>query len=55
MHEQERAPGVASEAAVLVRVILPDHVTEQDPLLELEGLATTAGANIVGQLLQRRH
>ncbi len=54
MHEQERAPGVASEATVLVRVILPDHVTEQDPLQELEGLATTAGANIVGRLLQRR-
>ena len=54
MHEQERAPGVASEATVLVRVILPDHVTEQDPLQELEGLATTAGANIVGHLLQRR-
>jgi len=54
VHEQERAPGVASEAAVLVRVILPEHVTEQDPLKELEGLATTAGANIVGHLLQRR-
>ena len=54
MHEQERAPGVASEATVLVRVILPDHVTEQDPLQELEGLASTAGANIVGRLLQRR-
>ncbi|MFP6672841.1 MAG: GTPase HflX [Pirellulaceae bacterium] len=54
MHEQERVPGVASEATVLVRVILPDHVAEQDPLLELKGLASTAGANIVGHLLQRR-
>ena len=54
MHEQERAPGVASEATVLVRVILPAHLTQQDPLQELEGLATTAGANIVGHLLQRR-
>lgn len=46
---------VQREKAVLVGVELPDHpwITE-DPLDELRGLAKTAGANIVGELTQRR-
>jgi GTPase len=45
---------VASEKAVLVRVILPDQVVGDDPLDELAGLAKTAGAQVVGSLTQRR-
>ncbi len=48
-----RTDGVSSESAVLVEVVLPDH-TNGLGLLELEGLATTAGAKVVGQLSQRR-
>jgi GTP-binding protein HflX len=46
---------VHQERAFLVSVALPDRpwVTE-DPLEELEGLAKTAGAKIVGKLLQKR-
>ena len=54
MHDQERVSGIVSEAAVLVRLILPDQAEEQNPLLELEGLATTAGAHVAGRLVQRR-
>jgi GTP-binding protein HflX len=44
------------ERAVLVSVALPDRPwIGTDPLEELEGLATTAGAVIVGRLLQKRH
>ena len=42
MHERERAESVASERAVLARLILPDEQIEGDPLEELDGLATTA-------------
>jgi GTP-binding protein HflX len=52
--ELNRAEGVAAEAVVLVGVLLPDRPAEKDPLEELEGLARTAGARIVGQLVQRR-
>ena len=54
MHERERAESIASEAAVLARVILPDERFEEDPLEELEGLATTAGTTVVCGLTQRR-
>jgi GTP-binding protein HflX len=41
--------------AVLVRVVLPDQSFDSEhPFDELEGLAKTAGANVVGNLLQRR-
>jgi GTPase len=54
--ETNRVQSVASEAAILVGVILPDHQEiHGDPLEELHGLATTAGSRIVGQLTQRRH
>jgi len=46
---------VHSEHALLVGVALPDRPwLGDDPLEELRGLATTAGAIIVGSLLQRR-
>jgi GTP-binding protein HflX len=46
---------VRSERAVLVSVDLPKHPwIGTDPLEELHGLATTAGATVVGSLLQRR-
>ncbi|HVX63459.1 MAG TPA: GTPase HflX [Pirellulales bacterium] len=49
-----RAESVAREAAVLVGVVLPENRVLGDPLEELEGLATTAGARVVGSLTQRR-
>jgi GTP-binding protein HflX len=43
------------ERAVLVSVALPDRPwISEDPLEELRGLATTAGAVVVGGLVQRR-
>jgi GTP-binding protein HflX len=52
--EQNRFESVASEAAILVGVLLPHHEFHGDPLEELEGLATTAGSRVVGRLTQRR-
>ena len=54
MYELQRAEGVASEKAVLVRVILPGQIVGDDPLDELTGLVQTAGARIVSGLVQRR-
>jgi GTP-binding protein HflX len=43
------------EKAYLVSVALPDRpFVGDDPLAELRGLATTAGATIVGEMTQRR-
>lgn len=39
---------------MLARVVLPDDAKEDDPLAEIAGLATTAGTEIVGELIQRR-
>lgn len=55
MREMTRIDSVAYEAAVLVGVLLPDRPVEDTPLEELEGLAKTAGARVVGYLTQRRH
>ena len=52
--EMYRSETVVSESAVLVGVVLPSHQFPGDPLDELEGLAQSAGARIVGQLTQRR-
>jgi GTP-binding protein HflX len=49
-----RIQGVDREGAILVGVLLGDHEAHGDPLEELEGLATTAGSRVVGQLTQRR-
>ncbi len=54
MHERERSESVTSESAVLVRVLLPNDRFEEDPLEELEGLATTAGTRVVCGMTQRR-
>ncbi|MBC8354045.1 MAG: GTPase HflX [Planctomycetes bacterium] len=54
MYDQERSAGVSSENAVLVRVILPGQQFDDDPLQELEGLATTAGTTVVAGMTQRR-
>lgn len=54
MTETNRVQSVASESAILVGVLLPDHQDHGDPLDELQGLATTAGSRVVGQLTQRR-
>lgn len=54
MYDLQRAQGVASERAILVRILLPHHGVDREPLRELAGLATTAGAEVVGQLVQRR-
>ncbi|QOV90148.1 GTPase HflX [Humisphaera borealis] len=46
---------VHQERAVLVGVILPDSTADpRDPLGELGSLAKTAGARVVGQILQKR-
>src|SRR5437762_12003404 len=47
---------VASERAVLVSIALPDRPwPTDDPCDEIRGLATTAGAAVVGELTQKRH
>jgi GTP-binding protein HflX len=47
---------VHQEKAVLVGVILPTSTADpRDPLGELGSLAKTAGARVVGQIIQRRH
>ena len=54
VYDLERAQGVASEKAVLVRVLLPGQACDGNPLEELEGLAATAGAVVMAGLIQRR-
>lgn len=54
MYELDRADSVASEAAILVGVLLPDRHFHGPPLEELEGLVTTAGVRVVGHFTQRR-
>ncbi len=47
---------VRLERAILVSVALPHRpFLGDDPLDELRGLATTAGAQVVGELTQKRH
>jgi GTP-binding protein HflX len=54
VQELERSDSVASELSVLVRVILPEHRVEEEPLDELQGLAKAAGTLVVAGLTQRR-
>ncbi len=59
MLDRKRAHAVDTEVAIVVRIILPDdHFDtdriDADPLHELQGLAETAGANVVASLIQRR-
>lgn len=52
--EIQRSQSIRSERAVLVRVILPEHADIDEPLEELEGLATTAGVKVASGMTQRR-
>jgi GTP-binding protein HflX len=52
--ERDRKQSVESEAALLVSVVLPEDELQSDQLDELQGLAETAGAHVVGKMLQRR-
>jgi len=54
VYETQRIDGVASEKAVLVRVILPGQTVGDEPLDEITGLAETAGARVVSGMVQRR-
>jgi GTP-binding protein HflX len=54
VYELKRTEGVAREATVLVGVVLPGQQQTGAALEELEGLATAAGARVVGELVQRR-
>lgn len=54
MHDRERTEKAAGERAILVSVLLPGRKLDEEPLAELEGLATTAGAKVVGGMTQRR-
>src|SRR4051812_9798522 len=56
MSELKRSElSVKQERAILVGVILPKSTADpRDPLGELASLAKTAGARVVGQILQRR-
>lgn len=54
MRDTTRVETVATEAAVLVGVLLADQNPSESPLKELAGLAEAAGARVVGQLTQRR-
>ena len=44
----------SKERSILARLILPDQPVQADPLEELYGLATTAGSEVVDELVQRR-
>ena len=55
MSLSERTTGVESERTVLVGVYINAPVNAKDPLSELSGLAITAGAQVVAELVQRRH
>jgi GTPase len=55
VHDEKRLESVASEKSVLVRVIFPDQPVEDDPLEELYRLATTAGTEVVEEMVQRRN
>ncbi|MEC9094548.1 MAG: GTPase HflX [Planctomycetota bacterium] len=54
MLDREGSSKTAGEKAILVSVLLPGREFEDDPLNELEGLAVTAGAVVVGGMTQRR-
>jgi GTP-binding protein HflX len=54
VQEPERNRGIASERAVVVRVVLGESPLDDDPFDEIRGLAKTAGASVVGSLSQNR-
>ena len=54
MREQHTVIDDTPERSVLARLILPQAHVPEDPIEELHGLATTAGTQVVGELIQRR-
>lgn len=54
MREPYQVQDDSPERSILARLILPDQQVEADPLEELHGLATTAGTEVVDELVQRR-
>lgn len=54
MRELHQVQDDSPERSILARLILPDQTAEEDPLEELHGLATTAGTEVVNELVQRR-
>ncbi len=54
MRDERRIESVASEKSILVRLIFTGAPDEDDPLGELHQLATTAGTEVVDELVQKR-
>ena len=54
MQDRKRAQQVEKEIAIVVRVTLPSDPVDFDPLEEVQGLGETAGAVVVGGMVQRR-
>ena len=54
MHTHDRSESLASERSILARLILPNDFESDDPFDELHGLATTAGTEVMGTVIQRR-
>ena len=54
MQDRKRAQQVEQEFAIVVRVSLPSDPVNFDPLEEIQGLAETAGANVIAGMVQRR-
>lgn len=54
MKDEKRVESVACEKSILVRLVFPGQPNEDDPLAELHQLATTAGTEVVDELVQRR-
>ncbi|MEX0824569.1 MAG: GTPase HflX [Pirellulaceae bacterium] len=54
MREEFTDNGVVNERSILARLLLTDQPVDSDPLGELEGLAVTAGTEVVDRILQKR-
>lgn len=54
MKDEKRVESVASEKSILVRLVFSGQANEDDPLEELHRLATTAGTEVVDELVQKR-
>jgi len=54
VQDRKKKEQVSEEVAVIVRVQFPDDPVELDPLEEIHGLAETAGAIVMGGMVQRR-
>jgi GTP-binding protein HflX len=54
VRELHKVQDDSPERSIVARLILPDQLVEADPLEELHGLATTAGTDVVDELVQRR-